>query len=64
MILPLCSAQVRLCLDCCVVLASPEKEMDIAERVQQRATKVIKGLEHLAYEQRQRTGTGQPGGGS
>ncbi|KAK4825586.1 hypothetical protein QYF61_000585 [Mycteria americana] len=31
-----------------------KRDMDILERVQQRATKMIKGLEHLTYEERLR----------
>ncbi|KAK4832508.1 hypothetical protein QYF61_023573 [Mycteria americana] len=31
-----------------------KRDMDILERVQQRATKMIKGLEHLSYEERLR----------
>jgi len=32
------------------VLGSPVQDMDILETVQQRATKVVKGLGHLSYE--------------
>lgn len=31
-----------------------QRDMDIMERVQQRATKMMKGLEHLTYEERLR----------
>lgn len=53
-ILHLCSVLVRLLLECCIPFwASWHKEdLDLLERVQYKATKMIKRLEHLLYEER------------
>jgi len=47
---------VRTHLESCVQLCSPQhrKDMELLEWVQRRATEMIRGLEHLSYEERLR----------
>ena len=55
-ILPLHSTLVRPHLESCIQLWSPQHrtDMELLERVQRRATKMIQGKEHLFCEERLR----------
>ncbi|PKU43758.1 hypothetical protein llap_5948 [Limosa lapponica baueri] len=55
-ILPVCFTLGRPHLEYCIQLWGPQhkKDMNLSEQIQRRAMKIIRGLEHLSYEDRLR----------
>lgn len=51
---PLYSALARPCLKCCIQLWAPQHYLDLVEQIQSRATRMVRGLEHISYQNRLR----------
>ena len=52
MILPICSVLVRPHLEYCIQIWSPQyrRDMNLLERIQRRATKMIQEMDHLSKD--------------
>ena len=63
LILPPCSVLVRLHLEYCIQMWSPQyrRDIEMLECIQRRATKTIQGMEHVSYKDRLRGGAVHPG---
>ena len=55
-IVPFCSALLQPHLEYCVCMWNPQnrRDIDLLQRIQRRATKMIQGMEHLPYVERLR----------
>ena len=49
---PLCSALLKPHLEYCIQVWRPQHRKDVLKRFQRRATRMIRGLENLLYEDR------------